>query len=70
MGQAICVARLWVWLAPYGSCCVKACRDAACVTVEQVSGSILRRFLTYWAKNAVLAKVHALLVAMLRGNPL
>jgi hypothetical protein len=38
-------------------------------SVEQVSGSTLRRFLAYWAENAVLAKVHALLVAMLRGNP-
>src|SRR4051794_21090559 len=38
-------------------------------TIEQVSGSTLRRFLAYWAENAVLAKVHALLVAMLRGNP-
>ena len=37
--------------------------------VEQVSGSTLRRFLAYWAENAVLAKVHVLLVAMLRGNP-
>jgi len=38
-------------------------------TIEQVSGSALRRFLAYWAENAVLGKVHALLVAMLRGNP-
>jgi transposase len=38
-------------------------------TVEQVSGSTLRRFLAFWAENAVLGKVHALLVAMLRGNP-
>ena len=38
-------------------------------TVEQVSGSTLRRFLAYWAENALLAEVHALLVAMLRGNP-
>jgi transposase len=38
-------------------------------TIEQVSGSTLRRFLAFWAENAVLAKVHALLVAMLRGNP-
>jgi hypothetical protein len=38
-------------------------------TAEQVSGSTLRRFLADWAENAVLAKVHALLVAMLRGNP-
>ena len=38
-------------------------------SVEPVSGSTLRRFLAYWAENAVLAKVHALLVAMLRGNP-
>src|SRR3954470_22958090 len=38
-------------------------------TVEQVSGSTLRRFLAYWAENAVLAQVHALLLAMLRGNP-
>ena len=38
-------------------------------TLEQASGSTLRRFLAFWAENAVLAKVHALLVAMLRGNP-
>jgi transposase len=38
-------------------------------TAEQVSGSTPRRFLTEWAQNAVLAKVHALLVAMPRGNP-
>jgi hypothetical protein len=38
-------------------------------TIEQASGSTLRRFLAFWAENAVLAKVHALLVAMLRGNP-
>ena len=42
---------------------------ADCATLEQVSGSTLRRFLAYWIENAVLAKVHALLVAMLRGNP-
>jgi hypothetical protein len=34
-------------------------------SVEQVSGSTLRRFLAYWAENAMLAKVHALLVVML-----
>jgi transposase len=33
------------------------------------SGSTLRRALTRWAATGVLAKVHALLVAMLRGNP-
>jgi len=38
-------------------------------TVEQVSGSTLRQFLASWAENAVLAKVHVLLVAVLRGNP-
>jgi transposase len=38
-------------------------------TAQQVSGSTLRRVLADWAENAVLAKVHALLVAMLRGNP-
>ena len=38
-------------------------------TAGQVSGSTLRRFLADWAENAVLAKVHALLVAMRRGNP-
>ena len=37
--------------------------------VDQVSGSTLRRFLTRWAETGVLAKVHAVLVAMLRGNP-
>jgi transposase len=35
----------------------------------QVSGSTLRRFLARWAETGVLAKTHALLVAMLRGNP-
>jgi transposase len=38
-------------------------------SAEQVSGSTLRRFLARWAETGVLAKVHALLVAMLRGNP-
>jgi transposase len=38
-------------------------------TIDKVSGSTLRRFLTRWAQTAVLAKVHALLVAMVRGNP-
>jgi transposase len=38
-------------------------------SVDQVSGSTLRRVLARWAETAVLAKVHALLVAMLRGNP-
>ena len=33
------------------------------------SGSTLRRCLARWAETGVLAKVHALLVAMLRGNP-
>src|SRR3954453_20301950 len=37
--------------------------------VVQVSGSTPQRFLAYWAENAVLAQVHAPLVAMLRGNP-
>jgi transposase len=38
-------------------------------STEQVSGSTLRRSLTRWAETAVLAKVQALLVAMMRGNP-
>jgi hypothetical protein len=38
-------------------------------STEQVSGSTLRRYLTRWAETAVLAKVQALLVAMMRGNP-
>ena len=37
--------------------------------IDQVSGSTLRRFLTRWAETGVLAKGHAMLVAMLRGNP-
>lgn len=37
--------------------------------VDQVSGSTLRRFLARWAESGVLAKVHAMLVSMLRGNP-
>jgi hypothetical protein len=35
----------------------------------QASGSTLRRFLARWAETGVLAKVHALSVAMLCGNP-
>jgi transposase len=38
-------------------------------SVDKVSGSTLRRWLVQWAKTAVLAKVHALLVGLLRGNP-
>jgi transposase len=38
-------------------------------STDQVSGSTLRRYLTRWAETAVLAKVQALLVAMMRGNP-
>jgi len=38
-------------------------------TVAEVSGSTLRRRLEAWARNGVLARVHALLVAMLRGDP-
>ncbi|WP_380068109.1 IS5 family transposase [Dankookia sp. GCM10030260] len=38
-------------------------------TEEQASGSTLRRFLARWSETAVLAKVHALLVGMLRGHP-
>jgi hypothetical protein len=38
-------------------------------TEEQASGSTLRRCLARWAETAVLAKVHALLVSMLRGHP-
>ena len=33
------------------------------------SGSILRRCFTRWAETGLLAKVHALLVAMLRDHP-
>jgi len=38
-------------------------------TVAEVSGSTLRRRLEAWARDGVLARVHALLVAMLRGDP-
>ena len=38
-------------------------------SVDQVSGSTLRRVLARWAETAVLSKVHAMLVAMVRGNP-
>jgi transposase len=38
-------------------------------SIGQVSGSTLRRHLAHWAETAVLAKVHALLIGMLRGNP-
>jgi transposase len=35
----------------------------------EASGSTLRRALTRWARGGVLARVHALFVAMLRGDP-
>jgi transposase len=38
-------------------------------TEDQASGSTLRRCLARWAETRVLAKVHALLVGMLRGHP-
>jgi transposase len=36
---------------------------------DQASGATLRRCLARWAETAVLSKVHALLVSMLRGHP-
>jgi transposase len=38
-------------------------------TADQASGSTLRRCLANWAETGLLAKVHALLVGMLRGHP-
>jgi transposase len=38
-------------------------------TEDQASGSTLRRCLGRWAETGLLAKVHALLVGMLRGQP-
>jgi transposase len=38
-------------------------------TEDLVSGSTLRRCLERWARTGLLAQVHALLVAMLRGDP-
>ena len=38
-------------------------------TEDQASGSTLRRRLAGWAETGVLAKVHALLIGMLRGHP-
>jgi transposase len=38
-------------------------------TEDQASGSTLRRCLMRWARTGLLAKVHALLVGMLRGHP-
>jgi transposase len=38
-------------------------------TEDQASGPTLRRCLAHWAGTGLLAKVHALLVGMLRGHP-
>ncbi len=38
-------------------------------TGDQASGSTLRRCLARWAETGLLARVHALLVGMLRGHP-
>lgn len=35
----------------------------------KASGATLRRWLEHWARHGVLARVHATLVAMLRGDP-
>jgi transposase len=38
-------------------------------TTDQASGATLRRCLARWSEAGLLAKVHALLVGMLRGHP-
>ncbi len=38
-------------------------------TEDQASGSTLRRWLARWARTGLLARVHAMLVGMLRGHP-
>lgn len=38
-------------------------------SIGKASGSTLRRCLARWSATGVLAQVHALLVGMLRGNP-
>ncbi|MBV8737629.1 MAG: hypothetical protein JO007_10295, partial [Alphaproteobacteria bacterium] len=38
-------------------------------TVDQTSGSTLRRCLAHWAATGLLGKVHGLLVSMRRGHP-
>jgi transposase len=38
-------------------------------TATRASGSTLRRYLEQWAQSGLLAQVHAVLVAMLRGDP-
>ena len=38
-------------------------------SAEQASGSTLRRRLREWAETATLTKAHAVMVALLRGNP-
>ena len=40
-----------------------------CASADRVSGSTLRRHLSRWTRSGLLGQVHALLVAMLRGNP-
>src|SRR4051812_25293223 len=48
---------------------LSARRRGLSATVDQASGSTLRRCLARWAETGLLAKVPALLAAMLRGNP-
>ena len=38
-------------------------------TEDMVGGSTLGRALERWARTGLLARVHAMLAAMLRGNP-
>ena len=38
-------------------------------TEDQASGSTLRRWLARWAETGLLARIHAMLVGMLRGQP-
>jgi transposase len=42
---------------------------ALTATKDQASGATLRRCLARWAATGVLAKVHALMIGMLRGHP-
>jgi hypothetical protein len=44
------------------------CRELK-ATPERVNGATLRRRLAEWDRSGLLAQVHAVLVAMLRGNP-
>ena len=57
------------WRRCAGSCARARPWRSLTATAAQASGATLRRGLARWAETGLLARVHAMLVGMLRGHP-